>query len=74
MKQSSFDGTMIDVTEAEVVSIQISGDKVWVNVDEVCRLRIQRAKTLRVDDWSADRPILSAEDQLRADEADLETP
>lgn len=39
---------MIDLTEAETVEVLVIHDKLWINVDGVCRLRIGKVKELAV--------------------------
>ena len=48
----------LDVTAPEkIVEVQVSskGDRIWVNVDGICMLRICRIPNLRVDlsNWTA---------------------
>lgn len=43
------ESSMIDLNPVEVIQIQISGDKVWVNIDGVCRLRAYSVKNITVD-------------------------
>lgn len=46
------DDTLLDIFEAETVGIQISplGDRVWVCVDGICRLRVKGALSLTISD------------------------
>lgn len=39
---------MIDMKDVESVEVLIIGDKLWINVDGKCRLRIYHAKEIEV--------------------------
>lgn len=41
---------MIDIDGPDGVDITIIGDRVWVNVNGVCKLRVQRATVILVND------------------------
>lgn len=42
-------GPQIDITMPTIVEIKYNGSTLWINVDEVCRLRISKARDVRFD-------------------------
>ena len=41
-------GPQIDISKPQVVEIKYNGSTIWVNVDEICRLRISRVPASKV--------------------------
>jgi hypothetical protein len=45
---------MFDATEAKTVEIVVANDRVWVNVDGACALRVYRIGVISIDDRRED--------------------
>lgn len=45
---------MFDATEAKTVEIVVANDRVWVNVDGACALRVYRIGIISIDDRRED--------------------
>lgn len=37
-------GPQVDITKPQVVEVKYDGHTLWINVDEICRLRVTRVK------------------------------